>query len=220
MSNRIDASWRPFTDREFKLPYFMKLSEFLHEEYRTHTIYPKKENVFKAFELVPYDKIKVVILGQDPYHQPHQAMGLSFSVPTGVRLPPSLVNIFKECETDLGIHNTNGDLTPWAKQGVFLLNTVLTVREGQANSHQYKGWEFFTDHVIEYLSRREKPIVFILWGNAAIRKKAMIASHHICLTSAHPSPLSAYRGFFGSHVFSKTNEALRQNHEKEIDWSV
>ena len=179
-------------------------------------------HIWEAFELTPYNKVKVVILGQDPYHGPDQAHGLSFSVQKGVKLPPSLVNIYKELQDDLGIPIAkHGDLTSWAKQGVFLLNTVLTVRSGEANSHRGKGWELLTDAVIRALNEREEPVVFILWGNASIAKKVFIdTTKHVVITSPHPSPLSSYRGFFGSKPFSKTNEALKSFGMEPIDWRL
>lgn len=213
-------SWTPILQAEFKQPYFQTLAKFIHEEYETHTIYPRKDHVFRAFELTPLEQIKVVILGQDPYHQPHQAMGLSFSVPHGCPLPPSLRNIYTELADDLGIHNENGDLTSWAKQGVFLLNTVLTVRANQAFSHHDQGWETFTDHMISLISAQPQPIVFILWGRPAQQKMSLIDTHHTIITSSHPSPLSAYRGFFGSRPFSRTNQKLEAYNRGSIDWRI
>ena len=191
------------------------------KEYEIKTIYPPKEQIFRALNLCDFDDVKVVILGQDPYHEPHQANGLAFSVTKDVRIPPSLVNIYKEIHDDLGLPIPNhGDLTYWAKQGVLLLNNVLTVERGKANSHKGLGWETFTLNIVRYLNEREKPLVFILWGKNAIEKKKYIDSRHLVLTSVHPSPLSAYRGFFGSRPFSKTNEFLIKNGMTPIDWSI
>ena len=195
--------------------------KFDEKEYETKTIYPPKKQIFRALNLCDFDDVKVVILGQDPYHEPHQANGLAFSVTKDVRIPPSLVNIYKEIHDDLGLPIPNhGDLTYWAKQGVLLLNNVLTVERGKANSHKGLGWETFTLNIVRYLNEREKPLVFILWGKNAIEKKKYIDSRHLVLTSVHPSPLSAYRGFFGSRPFSKTNEFLIKNGMTPIDWSI
>ena len=200
-------------------PYFEQLTDFVRREYRTSTVYPPGNQMFRAFDICPFDKVKVVILGQDPYHEPHQANGLAFSVTKDVRIPPSLVNIYKEIHDDLGLPIPNhGDLTYWAKQGVLLLNNVLTVERGKANSH--KGSEYDLGCGTLYLNEREKPLVFILWGKNAIEKKKYIDSRHLVLTSVHPSPLSAYRGFFGSRPFSKTNEFLIKNGMTPIDWSI
>jgi len=192
------------------------------KEYAEKTIYPAKENIWQAFELTPYEKVKVVILGQDPYHGPHQAHGLSFSVQPGVKVPPSLRNIYKELEDDLGIPPaSHGYLKNWALQGVFLLNTVLTVRKGEANSHKGKGWEELTDHVIRALNEREDPMVFFLWGNASKQKRELINEEkHVVLTSAHPSPFSANRGFFGSHPFSKANQTLKKWDDLPVNWEL
>lgn len=216
---RITKNWLELLKDEFEKPYFRGLQEFLNEEYSRFTIYPKMENIFNALNVVKYDDVKVVIIGQDPYHEPNQAHGLAFSVEEGIVLPPSLVNIYKEIEDDLGIKcDKSGNLMRWAKQGVLLLNTSLTVRRAQANSHRGKGWEIFTTQVINLLSKREQPIVFILWGSNAQAFAPMIAKHHLVLKAPHPSPLSAYRGFFGCKHFSKTNEFLSKNGKTPIDW--
>lgn len=215
-------NWETFIENERSQPYFRLLEQFLAEEYAIHTIYPAKENVLNAFHYTPYDQVKVVLLGQDPYHGPNQAHGLSFSVQPGVAIPPSLQNIYKEQVADLGIvMPQHGYLVSWAKQGVFLLNTVLTVRAGQAGSHQGHGWEEFTDHVIEVLNQRETSIVYLLFGRHAMAKEALIdTSKHVVITAPHPSPLSAYRGFFGSHVFSRANQALADNGQTPINWEL
>ena len=214
--------WAPFLEAEMQKDYYQKLRAILIEEYRTRTIYPDMYDIFNAMHYTPYDKVKVVILGQDPYHGPRQAHGLSFSVLPGVEPPPSLVNIFKELESDLGCTIPNhGCLRHWAEQGVLLLNTVLTVREYQANSHQGIGWEEFTDHIITLLNQREEPMVFLLWGRPAQRKQSMITNpNHLVIASPHPSPLSAYRGFFGSRPFSKANDFLRKHGMEPIDWQL
>lgn len=214
--------WKELLMPELEKPYYKELRQFLIHEYRTTTVYPDMYSIFNAMHYTAYKDVKAVILGQDPYHEPGQAHGLSFSVQEGVEPPPSLINIFKELETDLGCHvPDNGCLIPWAKQGVLLLNTVLTVRAHQANSHQGRGWEQFTDHIIELLNDHEKPIVFILWGSPARRKKSMITNErHLIIESPHPSPLSAYRGFFGSRPFSRCNNFLKANGETPIDWQL
>lgn len=207
-----------FLEEEQK-PYFKKLMEFVNKEYQEKTCFPPYEDIFNAFKFNDIDKIKVVILGQDPYHEINQAHGLSFSIKDGNKLPKSLINIYKELEDDLNIKRTSGDLTSWAKQGVFLLNNVLTVEEGKANSHKNKGWEIFTSRVIEELDKDDHPKVFVLWGNDAISKKKLITNpHHLVLTSPHPSPLSCYRGFFSSKPFSKINKFLKENNLEEISW--
>ena len=220
MKEIIHNSWQTILTDEFEKEYYQKLRNFLKKEYTTQKIHPDMYHIYEALELTPYEKVKVVILGQDPYHGVNQAHGLSFSVQPGVKIPPSLNNIYKELQSDLGISPVkHGNLVSWAKQGVLLLNTVLTVREGQAYSHRGKGWEILTDKIIEKLNEREKPIVFILWGKPAQEKMKMIdKSRHIILTSAHPSPLSAHRGFLGSKPFSKTNDALMALGETPIDW--
>lgn len=214
--------WKELLMPELEKPYYKELRQFLIHEYRTTTVYPDMYSIFNAMHYTAYKDVKAVILGQDPYHEPGQAHGLSFSVQEGVEPPPSLINIFKELETDLGCHvPDNGCLIPWAKQGVLLLNTVLTVRAHQANSHQGRGWEQFTDHIIELLNDHEKPIVFILWGSPARRKRSMITNErHLIIESPHPSPLSAYRGFFGSRPFSRCNNFLKANGETPIDWQL
>ena len=218
----IGNSWDEILKDEFKKEYYLKLRQFLKEEYHTKTIYPDMNNIFNALRYTAYEDVKAVILGQDPYHGPNQAHGLCFSVQKGVAPPPSLQNIFKELSSDLGIEiPKTGELTPWTKQGVMLLNTVLTVRAGQANSHKGMGWEIFTDRVIEILNQREKPIVFLLWGTPAKAKAKLITNpNHYILSAVHPSPLSAYNGFFGCRHFSKTNEILRSLGEEEIDWRL
>ncbi len=215
--------WDTILEGEFAKEYYQNLRRFLLTEYRTQTIYPGMYDIYNAFKYTPYANVRAVILGQDPYHGPNQAHGLCFSVRKGVAPPPSLVNIFKEIKDDVGIDNTgkHGELTNWAKHGVLLLNTVLTVRAGQANSHRGKGWELFTDDVIRLLDAREEPVVFLLWGNNAKSKAALIQHpQHLILTAAHPSPLSAYHGFFGCKHFSKTNAFLREHGLPEIDWSI
>jgi uracil-DNA glycosylase len=219
---KIDPSWLNVLQSQFDAPYFVELKQFLVAERQAYTCYPKGKDIFAAFDRTPFDKVKVVILGQDPYHEPGQAMGLCFSVPNGIAVPPSLVNIIKEINTDLGtnIPLTNGDLSGWAEQGVLLLNATLTVRAHQAGSHQRHGWELFTDAAIRELSQRRSGIVFLLWGSYAIAKSQFIdkGKHHI-LTAPHPSPLSAYRGFFGCRHFSKTNELLSAQGDTPIDWT-
>ena len=218
----IAKSWYNLLKDEFDKPYFKELEKFLSEEYSHYTIYPEEKNIFAALNLVKYEDVKVVIIGQDPYHEPKQAHGLCFSVQDGVQLPPSLQNIYKELNADLKVPIAKtGDLTKWARQGVLLLNSVLTVRKGQANSHKNKGWEQFTGAIIDKLNAREKPVVFILWGNNAKGVAHNINMHrHFVLTAAHPSPLSAYNGFFGCKHFSKTNEILRATNQTPIDWDL
>ena len=217
---KITKNWYELLKPELTSQQFKNLQDFLTEEYNTKKIYPTPENVFNALNLVKYNDVKVVIIGQDPYHQPGQAHGLSFSVQNGIKLPPSLVNIYKEIEDEIGKKScTNGDLTAWAKQGVLLLNSVLTVRDSQANSHKNMGWEKITSKVVELLSKREKPVVFLLWGaNAIAIGKNIDRSKHLVLTCAHPSPLSAYNGFFGCNHFVKANEFLIKNNETPIEW--
>jgi uracil-DNA glycosylase len=218
----LKNDWAPLLEEEFEKPYYLKLRAFLKKEYMTRTIYPNMYDIFNALHYTPFSKVKAVILGQDPYHGPNQAHGLSFSVKPGVEPPPSLKNIFAELHNDLGCPiPDHGCLIPWAEQGVLLLNTVLTVREGQPNSHRGVGWEIFTDRVIEVLNQREEPVVYILWGSAAQSKVSLIdTSKHYIIRSPHPSPLSAHRGFFGSRPFSKTNAILRQLGLEEIDWEI
>lgn len=223
MINRILAKdWQVLLDSEFAKPYYRELEHFLEQEYEQHHVYPRAENIYQALQLTPYEEVKVVILGQDPYHGPNQAHGLSFSVQPEVKIPPSLKNIYKELHQDIGCSiPNNGYLIEWAKQGVLLLNTVLTVREGEANSHRGKGWETFTTEVIRLLNEREKPMVFILWGKPAQSKMSLIdTTRHKVLTAPHPSPLSANRGFFGSKPFSKTNAYLKEWSIQEIDWQI
>ena len=220
MDVKIQQEWKVLLKDEFEKDYFKNIVEFLHREKREgKTIYPPGSQIFNAFELTPPSKVKVVILGQDPYHGPRQAHGLSFSVPDGVTPPPSLKNIYKELKTDLGIDAPeHGCLEEWAKSGVLLLNSVLTVREGQAGSHRNKGWEILTDKIISLLNESEKPISFILWGAYARSKASLITnSRHLILEAAHPSPLSAYNGFFGSRPFSKTNAFLGS---RAVDWRL
>lgn len=217
----IGNDWDDVLKDDFSGENYAKIREFLKSEYSAHTIYPSMYDIFNAFKLTPFSKVKVVILGQDPYHGEGQAMGLSFSVPKNKELPPSLKNIYKELKDDLGVNPPDsGDLTAWAEQGVLLLNTVLTVRAGMANSHAGKGWEILTDDVIKKISGGRKNVVFILWGNNARSKKSLIdKSKHLILESAHPSPLSAYNGFFNSKPFSKTNTYLSARGIEPIDWS-
>lgn len=215
MTVKIHPSWNEILIGEFDKEYFVRLTDFVRAEYRQTACYPPGSLIFNAFNLCPFDNVKVVILGQDPYHEPGQAMGLCFSVPDGIRIPPSLVNIYKE----LGVTNRNGDLTHWAKQGVLLLNATLTVRAHLAGSHQRQGWETFTDAVIQKISEQKEHVVFILWGSYAISKKNLIdTSKHLVLTSVHPSPLSAHRGFFGNHHFELCNSYLKQWGRGEIVW--
>lgn len=220
MDVKIEESWKDALKEEFGKEYFKELVQFVKEEYKNHTVYPQGENIFKAFEYCPFDNVKVVIIGQDPYHGPNQANGLSFSVNDEVRIPPSLVNIYKEIKNDLGKEiPKSGNLERWAKQGVMLLNATLTVRASSAGSHQNKGWEIFTDAVIKALSDKRDNLVFILWGAYAQRKGEVIDDKkHLVLKSAHPSPFSADRGFFGNKHFSKTNEYLESHQIKTIDW--
>ncbi len=216
---RITKSWANLLVDEFQKPYFKNLQAFLEDEYSTRTIYPEMENIFSALNAVKFEDVKVVIIGQDPYHEPNQAHGLAFSVQDGVEIPPSLVNIFKEIENDLGITcQKSGNLTRWAKQGVLLLNTSLTVRRAQANSHRGKGWEIFTQKIIDLLSARADPMVFLLWGSNAQAFAPQIAPQHLVLKAPHPSPLSAYRGFFGCKHFSKANDFLVAHGKTPIDW--
>ncbi len=219
---KIEESWKKVLLEEFQKPYFETLKTFLVEEKKHHTIYPRGENIFAAFKHTPFENVEVVILGQDPYHGVGQAHGLSFSVQDGVPHPPSLQNIFKELKDDLGCNiPKSGNLTAWAKQGVFLLNTVLTVRASEANSHRNQGWENFTDAVIKTLSTQKEHLVFILWGSPAGAKASLIdGKKHLILRAPHPSPLSSYRGFFGSKPFSKSNDYLVAKGKKPIDWCL
>ena len=218
----IGNKWDQLLNDEYKKEYFTKQMDFVKQEYKEKTIYPKQNEVFNAFRYTDFNDLKVVILGQDPYHGPNQAEGLSFSVSNSVLKPPSLKNIFKELESDLGIPFPEANsLKPWAKQGVLLLNAVLTVEEHKPTSHKDKGWETFTDDVIKIINQKEEPVVFILWGAYARNKKALITNpNHYIIESAHPSPFSARNGFFGSKPFSKTNEFLKSKGLKEIDWRV
>lgn len=220
MNVQIEPSWKEAVGAEFEKTYFKQLVTFIKDEYSNHIVYPPGKMLFNAFNYCPFNEVKVVILGQDPYHGQGQAHGLSFSVQDGVPLPPSLDNIYKELVSDLGIPMpTSGNLTHWAKQGVLLLNTVLSVREKEPQSHQNKGWEFFTDAVIRAISAKEEPVVFILWGSPAQKKEAIIDSgKHLILKAVHPSPLSAYRGFFGSKPFSQTNTFLEKQGKTPISW--
>ena len=218
---RITEEWDKILSDEFSSDNYVRLREFLKGEYSTRTVYPSMYNIFNSMKLTAFNDIKVVILGQDPYHEEGQAMGLSFSVPKGIDKPPSLINIFKEIENELGVSmSDSGDLTGWAKQGVLLLNTVLTVRAHQANSHKDKGWEEFTDGIIKKISSGRKNVVFLLWGANARSKKPLIDTEkHLVLESAHPSPLSAYNGFFGNGHFIKSNEYLIKHGILPVDWS-
>jgi uracil-DNA glycosylase len=220
MDVRIEAGWKQELQEEFEKPYFQKLTDFVREEYRNHRIFPPASQIFHAFDHCPVSNVKVVILGQDPYHGPGQANGLCFSVNDNISKPPSLINIFKELETDLGISQpATGNLEKWADQGVLLLNATLTVRAHQAGSHQGKGWEQFTDRAIGILATRSSNLVFILWGSYAQKKGAFIDnSRHLVIRSPHPSPLSAHRGFFGSRPFSKTNNYLLKQGKEPISW--
>ena len=222
MTPPVPQAWKPILADEVQKPYYHALEAFLAEERAHHTVYPPEPDVFNALKFTPYDAVRVVILGQDPYHEDHQAMGLAFSVPIGVTPPPSLMNIFRELHEDTGFRiPNNGYLVPWAEQGVLLLNTVLTVRAHQANSHRDKGWEQFTDTIIQAVSAKTNPVVFILWGNHAQKKQALInTDKNLVLKAAHPSPLSARRGFFGSKPFSKTNHYLDEKGEGQIDWQL
>lgn len=218
--NLINNDWDPLLQDEFKQPYYQKLRAFLKNEYANETVYPPMDDIWTAFKLTPFKDVKVVILGQDPYHGPGQAHGLSFSVNPDVKIPPSLRNMFKELVSDVNCElPSTGTLTGWAKQGVLMLNTVLTVRKGEAHSHRKQGWEQFTDAVIRHISASDKRVVFILWGRPAQEKKKLIdLSKHAIVVSVHPSPLSARRGFFGSQPYSKTNEILKAWGEAPIDW--
>lgn len=220
MQVQIEESWKQHLQQEFDSPYFGNLVAFVRREYATNQVFPPGKLIFNAFNLCPFDKVKVVIIGQDPYHDDGRAHGLCFSVPSGIKIPPSLVNIYKEIQTDIGtlVHGT-GDLTAWAQQGVLLLNATLTVRAHQAGSHQRQGWEQFTDAVISVLNRERTGLVFMLWGSYAISKRNLIdTQRHLVLTSSHPSPLSAHRGFFGNHHFSLTNNYLLKNGQTPIIW--
>ncbi len=221
MDVKIEESWKKALSGEFEKEYFQKLTDFVRGEYLAgKTVYPEPKNIFNAFNLCPLNEVRVVIIGQDPYHEPGQAHGLCFSVQNGVDLPPSLVNIYKEIESDIGHKSiTNGDLTQWARQGVLLLNSTLTVQAHLAASHSGKGWETFTDAVIKTIAQNKKHVVYMLWGSFAQNKAAIVdKNENLVLTSAHPSPLSAYRGFFGNHHFSRANEYLIAHGDKPINW--
>ncbi|XRG78319.1 uracil-DNA glycosylase [Rossellomorea sp. GAMAL-10_SWC] len=219
---QLSSNWREKLKSEFEKPYFKDLLQFLEKEYKEQTIYPAKEHLFQALNECSYEDCKVVIIGQDPYHQPGQAHGLSFSVLPGVKIPPSLRNIYKELNSDLGLEiPTSGYLIKWAKQGILLLNTVLTVREGEPNSHKNKGWELFTNTILSELNKQDRPVIFVLWGKHAQAKEELITSNqHVILKSHHPSPLSASRGFFGSKPFSQINQKLVELQLEPIDWTV
>lgn len=215
----INKKWDIVLKDEFKEEYFKKLGIFVKKEYKSKQVFPPYEHIFDALRFTDYDDVKVVILGQDPYHGLGEAHGLSFSVHQNIAMPPSLQNIFKELENDLGIKRTNSDLTDWAKQGVLLLNSIMTVEKDKPLSHQNKGWEQFTDNIIKYLNDREEPVIFLLWGSFARSKKSLITNkRHFIIESVHPSPLSAYRGFFGSKPFSKINNFLEENNKEKINW--
>ena len=218
----IGNDWDALLKDEFEKEYYQNLRKFLVDEYNNHRIYPNMHNIFNALKYTSYKNARVVILGQDPYHGAGQAHGLCFSVQKGVQVPPSLKNMYKELQDDLGCTIPNhGELTKWANQGVLLLNTVLTVREGQANSHRNKGWEILTDRIISIMNEKKEPVVFILWGGNAKAKRSLITnSHHLVLAAAHPSPLSAYNGFFGCRHFSKANSFLLEHGLKPIDWQI
>lgn len=220
MNVKIEPSWKAVLAEEFEKDYFSNLTKFVHEEYRTAQIFPPGRQIFAAFDATPFNDVKVVILGQDPYHDVNQANGLCFSVNNGVAFPPSLLNIFKEIKSDIGTEiPQSGDLSRWARQGVLLLNATLTVRAHMAGSHQGRGWETFTDAVIAHLAREREHLVFLLWGSYAIKKGAFIdRTRHLVLTSPHPSPLSAHRGFFGNHHFSRANEYLTAHGKIPIVW--
>lgn len=222
MKINIENDWKEIIEAERQQEYFKKLEGIVDAEYEQHTVFPAKEDIFNAFRLTPLSQVKAVILGQDPYCRPGQAHGLSFSVRPGIAKPKSLNNIFKELQSEMGIPvPESGCLDRWAKQGVLLLNTVLTVRSGERNSHTGIGWEIFTDHIIKIINSQDHPIVYLLWGNPAKEKAALITNpHHLVLKASHPSPLSARRGFFGCRHFSKTNEYLRKNNINPIDWGL
>lgn len=222
MRQILKNDWNELLKDEFSKDYYLSLRKFLKNEYTTKIIYPDKYDIFNALHYTSYKDVKVVILGQDPYHGPNQAHGLSFSVSPGVKIPPSLLNIYKELNSDLGCYiPNNGYLKKWADQGVLLLNTSLTVRAGEANSHKNKGWEIFTDKIISLINEKTDPVVFLLWGNNAINKKKLITNkQHLILSSTHPSPLSASRGFFGSKPFSKINKFLISVNKAPIDWQI
>ncbi|MBQ3438099.1 MAG: uracil-DNA glycosylase [Fusobacterium sp.] len=220
--SKINNDWKEILEKEFEKEYFKSIKSFLEKEYKTHKVYPPKKDILNAFMWTSYSQTKVVILGQDPYHQYGQAHGLAFSVNYGIKIPPSLLNMYKELKDDLNLYVPNhGYLEKWARQGVLLLNTSLTVRDSEANSHSKIGWQTFTDNVIKYLNERESPIIFILWGNNAKSKEQFINTEkHYVLKGVHPSPLSANRGFFGCKHFSRVNEILKELGKTEIDWQI
>lgn len=219
MNYKVNNNWDIILKDEYEKEYFKNLLNYINEEYNNKTVYPLKENIFKALEYTDYNDIKVVILGQDPYHGEGEAQGLSFSIPNDIKITPSLRNIFKELKNDLNIERTNTDLSDWAKQGILLLNAILTVCKDTPLSHKDKGWEIFTDEIIKKINEREEPVVFILWGNYARSKKKLITNkNHYIIESAHPSPLSASRGFFDSKPFSKTNNILISINKESIRW--
>lgn len=223
LNKNIENSWKQHIEGEFQKDYFLQLENFLIQRSKTEVpVYPESKNIFKALDSTPFEEVKVVILGQDPYHGPGQAHGLSFSVPRGQKIPPSLQNIFKELHEDLRVPiSSSGDLCQWAQQGVLLLNSVLTVEDGKPGSHQNQGWEKFTDRVVEVLNEKRQNLVFILWGAYSQKKGVFInTDKHLIIKSAHPSPLSSYRGFFGSRPFSKTNEYLISTQQSPINWSL
>lgn len=222
MAVQFHNDWQELLLPEFQKEYYLRLREFLKQEYRTRMIYPDMYDIFNAMHFTPYHEVKVVILGQDPYHGPGQAHGLSFSVKPGIEVPPSLKNIYQELADDLGLTIPHtGYLKKWTDQGVLLLNAVLTVRAGIANSHRGMGWEYFTDHIIELLNERSQPVVFMLWGRNAREKKALITNpQHLILEAPHPSPLSAYHGFFGCRHFSKANDFLQRHGMEPVDWQI
>jgi uracil-DNA glycosylase len=222
MKERLPADWKKVLKDVLASPEFAELEAFVAEQRHEHMVYPSEEDLFSAFRLTPYEKVKVLLLGQDPYHGPGQAHGLAFSVQPGVKPPPSLVNVFKELQSDVGVPKPkDGSLIPWAEQGVLLLNAVLTVRQSEPNSHAGHGWERFTDAVIQKVSDKPEPVVFLLWGSYAQKKKALIdTSRHVILEGVHPSPLSAKKGFFGSRPFSRANAALEKAGREPVDWTL
>lgn len=222
MNINVDNDWQPFLTNELTKSKYTALKIFIDHEYQSKTIYPEQNRIFESFNLTPFAEVKVCLLGQDPYHEEHQAHGLSFSVLPGEKIPPSLRNMYKELESDLGIRPvSHGYLKDWAKQGVLMLNTVLTVQEGTANSHRNQGWEMLTDAVIQHLSESNQPVIFVLWGKSAQDKVKLIdTDHNFVITSPHPSPLAAYRGFFGSKPFSKINQNLTSRGLQPIDWQL
>lgn len=222
MNIMLNNSWVELLQSEWNKKYYIELQKYLKDEYQNYSIYPPREKIFQALNVTDFDNVSVVILGQDPYHGIHQANGLSFSVSKGEKIPPSLRNMYKELQTDVGVSTpSHGDLMSWAEQGVLLLNTVLTVRDSEANSHKGKGWEVFTDKIISLLNEREEPVIFVLWGNQAKAKKKLITStQHYIVESVHPSPLSASRGFFGSKPYSKINSILSEIGRGVINWQI